>query len=527
LLRSEPRRGLALTETEQNVSEKVNYYYAKYVIKVIMNIYASNNAPINYNHKDKLKTYFSFDNQTQNICFKELNIPRRVFNVLGKKSVHTVGQLLDLSLEDIIQTKYIGHKLANTILDILKDLGKYKRITPGNSITTELIKSRNDSENMRGILSKLNSKSIDILTKRYIEQQTLDKVGEIYGITRERVRQIQRKAETAILNNKEYQPWLAKIQSKISHLVISESLVNKKELIAYLSKGSDNKGWELLVDIILDKIDCKVINDTVFGTSININGLVDYLQKIGIEKLDIVAKTISKYGLNNDKLDIINILDRCGYIIKSDYVINEKSLINKVLYIFKVLNRPIHISELKGLYSKEFPGHVTQNYLKNRVINNPLFIRCNKGTYMLRDNVDQGVLRDDKLHETIKEILNIDKQPLSVSYLMKKLHNKYLLEEVILLLDTNGEYVDLGREYYALREWGNINKRSYIEDIIIKLFHQYQRPLNLHDIAQGLAKYGKHQKKWSLEANLNKNWKFIKVSKNTWYLRKNQAYPDL
>ncbi len=44
------------------------------------------------------------------------------------------------------------------------------------------------------LLSKLDKRRRDILVMRYVDEMTLDEIGQVYGVTRERIRQIERDA---------------------------------------------------------------------------------------------------------------------------------------------------------------------------------------------------------------------------------------------------------------------------------------------------------------------------------------------
>lgn len=44
------------------------------------------------------------------------------------------------------------------------------------------------------LLGKLDKRRRDILVMRYVDEMTLDEIGQVYGVTRERIRQIERDA---------------------------------------------------------------------------------------------------------------------------------------------------------------------------------------------------------------------------------------------------------------------------------------------------------------------------------------------
>lgn len=96
------------------------------------------------------------------------------------------------------------------------------------------------------LLSALSSRAQDVLVKRYgldtdAESQTLEAIGQIYGITRERVRQIENHAIQSIQKSdvyKEFNDTFSELREAIQSL---GAVVAEHELLETLAKDSSTK----------------------------------------------------------------------------------------------------------------------------------------------------------------------------------------------------------------------------------------------------------------------------------------------
>ncbi len=104
-------------------------------------------------------------------------------------------------------------------------------------------KPKQITKKLLGVLSK---RAEDVLTKRYGldqvgEQHTLEAIGQVYGITRERVRQIENHAIQSIQKSdayKEYEQTFEELRTSIHNLGM---VVAEHELLDMLAKDAANK----------------------------------------------------------------------------------------------------------------------------------------------------------------------------------------------------------------------------------------------------------------------------------------------
>ncbi|MEI6316682.1 MAG: sigma factor-like helix-turn-helix DNA-binding protein, partial [bacterium] len=96
------------------------------------------------------------------------------------------------------------------------------------------------------ILSPLRDRSLDIIKNRFglgadLEHRTLEAIGEKYGITRERVRQIEQAALTMIKKSEEFKgekESFAELKTIVDEL---GGLVSEDELLDFVSKDQETK----------------------------------------------------------------------------------------------------------------------------------------------------------------------------------------------------------------------------------------------------------------------------------------------
>jgi hypothetical protein len=126
--------------------------------------------------------------------FETLSVSVRVGNVLKDKGIVVVSDLENTSLSDLMSTKNFGRTSARDLLNALQ-----RGLSEGPRSEDVRLEFEADLGFLNGInrsLLKLEDRKRDILEKRMGWQSaslTLAEIGEEYGITRERIRQIEAK----------------------------------------------------------------------------------------------------------------------------------------------------------------------------------------------------------------------------------------------------------------------------------------------------------------------------------------------
>ncbi|WP_457644300.1 DNA-directed RNA polymerase subunit alpha C-terminal domain-containing protein, partial [Persephonella sp.] len=169
------------------------------------------------------------------IPIEELLLPKRVLETLKKTGIMTIEDLKCISDEDLYSLPGIGRKSVREIKEILKfydinikSVNTNAKPADKNIITEKFHIRKHFNHNINFILayisdfieSKLKEREKEILARRLLYSQSLQEIGNYFGITRERVRQLEDKLLQKI-------HILLNPQDLLQHNII---LIDKKEL---------------------------------------------------------------------------------------------------------------------------------------------------------------------------------------------------------------------------------------------------------------------------------------------------------
>ena len=105
-------------------------------------------------------------------------------------TVKKIQQIMRISTEPVSLDAPVGSEMNSSLGDFIED---QTEISPVDSASLEMLK-----EQVRSALGSLNERERDVLELRFGfrdgRARTLEEVGDMYAITRERVRQIEAKA---------------------------------------------------------------------------------------------------------------------------------------------------------------------------------------------------------------------------------------------------------------------------------------------------------------------------------------------
>ncbi len=150
-----------------------------------------------------------------------LDITVRIYNVFLANGINTVHDLAKLSLITLLKQRNFGRK---SIVDIMHALNAALLDGPIPAATTEAVpESGNMLTGVRRSLMAFSDRQRDILVRRLgfeSTPKTLQELAEDYGITRERIRQIEARATKKW---KRESSWDDILEQKITRLLIGRS----------------------------------------------------------------------------------------------------------------------------------------------------------------------------------------------------------------------------------------------------------------------------------------------------------------
>jgi hypothetical protein len=333
---------------------------------------------------------------------------------------------------------------------------------------------------------KLTSKAIldtlekererEIISRRfglYDRKETLEQVGELLGITRERVRQL----EKAILSN-----------LKASAVKIASVIEAEKVFVAKLEKRG---GSAKVKDMIKDFIEAPGRDDhnhvTFIGTIAPGITVVDenddFHQGVAIGekhpaekikgKVTEIVKTIKTHGEpmkveeiheklpEHDQALTVEALARLSKHVanlKEDWglikwpLVNPKNIRDKIYIILRDHGSPMHFNEIaKSIRDSDFKRKdVTQQAIHNELIKDKRFVLIGRGIYALNEwGYKQGIVSD-----VIEEVLKEANEPLHRDEIVKRVLAKRQVKETTILLNLQGkpQFVRTSKATYSLDE---------------------------------------------------------------------------
>ncbi len=316
----------------------------------------------------------------------------------------------------------------------------------------------------------------EIIARRfglYDRKETLEQIGELLGITRERVRQL----EKAILIRLK----IAAEKNELPHMQDVE-----KELVKQLSE---------------------------MGRAARVSDLAQKVGKTGDERdrahvafLATLAPQLAVLDENDDYHQSV--------AIKEYY--DEKDLRDRVSEVVKTIKthgQPLTIAQLHDkVKGYEHPDHVRA------------LASTSKNLANLKDqwgHIKWPLVNPKNIRDKIYVILQENEKPMHFSEISEKIKEsdfkrKDVTTQAIhneLIKDTR--FVLIGRGIYALKEWGY--SKGTVSDIITKILKKAKEPMHRDDIVREVLK-SRQVKETTILLNLQGKPQFKRVAKATYEL---------
>lgn len=318
----------------------------------------------------------------------------------------------------------------------------------------------------------------EIISRRFglfDRKETLEQIGELLGITRERVRQL----EKAILNRLKSQA----IQNLIPHLSKVENTIlesiNKSGSIIRINTLTDNlvesntkinqSRVAFLVTlssklVIVDDNDFyfqSVANAEQYSTqkliTSDVEAVVEAIKALGKpSSIKIIAEKLNSKDTTNVKA-LASVSKQIAHLnrqwgLTKWPTVNPKNIRDKIYVILKDNGKQMHFNEIsKKIKQSDFKRKdVTTQAIHNELIKDDRFILVGRGIYALKEwGYKKGTVSD-----VISEILKKANEPLHRDEIVKLvLKNRYVKETTILLnLQGKKKFKRVAKATYALAE---------------------------------------------------------------------------
>jgi len=342
------------------------------------------------------------------------------------------------------------------------------------STTTRL----NTEQFVQDILTSIErEREREIIARRFglfDRKETLEQIGELLGITRERVRQLEKSViarlqhaaeqgelshvadiETIFLEQLHQNGEAARI-SRLSDLVTAENTRTDQSRIAFLASLcpslvviEDNDRYHYAVGVSKVR-DEKTIKATVAK-------LVDVIKKLGepsdieaIAKNADIADAKQAEALASVSKDLATLNGRWG-LIKWPMV-NPKNIRDKIYVILKEHGKHMHFNEIaEAIKDSEFKRKdVTTQAIHNELIKDKRFVLIGRGIYALKEwGYAKGTVAD-----IISEVLREAGEPLHRDEIVKRVLKSRFVKETTILLNLQGksQFKRVAKATYTLEE---------------------------------------------------------------------------
>lgn len=326
--------------------------------------------------------------------------------------------------------------------------------------------SFNPKQVVKRLLSSLPDRAQDIIVGRFGlnqngDEMTLEAIGQKYGITRERVRQIENYAINHIRKADSYTKEKAVFEELRDTITKMGGVISEEDLLAHLGKdvsskkhvhfllvvGDDfnkikedaefkhrwfiDKNMSEKIHEALQKLYVKLGDDEIIPESEIISSFLDHLKEVSDEyKQDEIITRWLAISKNIAK----NPLGEWGKAKSSN--IKTKGVRDYAYLILRKHGSPIHFREVAKLIGEVFKkkAHVATTH--NELIKDPRFVLVGRGLYALKEwGYSTGVVRD-----VIREILKKSGPISKEDVLEKVLKERYVKANTVMVNLQNPKY---------------------------------------------------------------------------------------
>lgn len=316
------------------------------------------------------------------------------------------------------------------------------------------------------LIGVLPERASDVLTSRFglegsPEKQTLESIGQKYGITRERVRQIENFAIQLVKKSEAFKKEQAVFDELHSTIDSLGAVLPEDELLAHLSSDETTRNhlyfflvlgdpftrqkedeslkhrWHINEDVAnkvyaaLEKLYANLGDDELVAESEMISNFLSHLKDVS-EKYK--NEEIAKRWLKISKGIGQNQFGEWGRSDSSN--IKTRGMRDYAYLVIRRHGNPMHFREVAEAITEAFDrkAHVATTH--NELIKDDRFILVGRGLYALKEwGYTKGVVRD-----VIREILKKEGAMAREEIAEKVLKERYVKENTIAVNLQNGKY---------------------------------------------------------------------------------------
>lgn len=315
----------------------------------------------------------------------------------------------------------------------------------------------------------------EIVSRRFglfDRKETLEQIGELLGITRERVRQLEKAVVLRLKHASNELPSMAEIEKRfISELQSMGGAARVRDLSAKLSSNSDRitqSRVSFLATLssrlaVIDESDhfhqAVAIKQTHDEKQVKaqVEKIINAIKKLGEPtSIETVAESVKSDdpkhigALAGVSKHLATLNNRWG-LVKWPMV-NPKNIRDKIYVILFDHNKPLHFNEIaKAIKDSDFKRKdVTTQAIHNELIKDSRFILIGRGIYALKEwGYAKGTVAD-----IISDVLKKAGEPLHRDEIVKRVLKSRQVKETTILLNLQGktQFKRVAKATYALAD---------------------------------------------------------------------------
>lgn len=301
----------------------------------------------------------------------------------------------------------------------------------------------------------------EIISRRFglfDRKETLEQIGELLGITRERVRQLEKAVMVRLQIAAERDlPHMTEVEEYLEHHIkAAGNIVSVKELgekltaentkidqarLAFLAKLSEKFAVVDEDDSHHQGIGLKELHD-VADIKQHVSDIVKHIRAIGEPaEADVIQKRHNKLEVAHvgamasisKKLATLNNL----WGLTRWPTVNPKNIRDKIYLILQGHKKPMHFSEIaESIADSDFKRkNVTTQAIHNELIKDKRFVLIGRGIYALKEwGYAKGTVAD-----VIADVLREAGEPLHRDEIIKRVLKSRMVKETTILLNLQGK----------------------------------------------------------------------------------------
>lgn len=318
----------------------------------------------------------------------------------------------------------------------------------------------------------------EIISRRYglfDRKETLEQIGELLGITRERVRQLEKAIIIRLKTQAEQEklPHIQQIEAQIINYLDNQGYAIRTSTLAGVLTAESTKISQAHIAFIATLAPNLIIideNDNYYQAVATAQQFKDV--KSITKQVDEVVKSIKEFNkptqltkiTNNNtdtdskKTEALASLSKLLASLNGEWgltkwpTVNPKNIRDKIYVILKENKKQMHFSEIsKKIKQSDFKRKdVTTQAIHNELIKDSRFVLVGRGIYALKEwGYKKGTVSD-----VIADVLKKANEPLHRDEIVKLvLKNRYVKETTILLnLQGKKQFKRVAKATYALAE---------------------------------------------------------------------------